>query len=98
MSRATAGTLIGVVFLLVGLGLVGLAVAPVIIGMLEVPHVHADVSLTVLFVGLATAIFGALLIPDAGAKSALTVIVATAGPYLPTFGRRKTDPPAGGAP
>lgn len=93
MSRATAGTALGVVFLLVGLALVGVGVLPVI----PAPHT-AHVMLTPLLIGVAFAVFGALLIPDAGAKTALTVIVTTAGPYLPTFGRRKTDPPAGGTP
>lgn len=96
MSRTARQTAIGVTFLVVGLVLVSLAVLPVVLGAVQHPPVHADVSLWFLFTGLAVAIFGALVIPGAGAQAALTVIVTTAAPYLPTFGRRKGD--TGGQP
>ena len=92
MSRAAAGTALGVVFLALGLALVGVAVLPVV----PAPHT-AHVALTPLLIGVGLAVFGALLIPDANAKTALTVIVTTAAPYLP-WGRRKDDVPPPPAP
>lgn len=94
MSRAAAATSLGLVFLLVGLALIGVAVLPVV----PAPHT-AHVALTPLFIGVAFSIFGALLIPSSGAQTALTVIVTTAAPYIPRFGgQRAGDPPKDGTP
>lgn len=101
-GSTTRQTAIGIVFLGLGLFLIGTAVAPVVIGMLEHPVTHADVTLSVLFVGLAVSLFGALLIPFSGAAPALQVFVTLAAPYIPKLGgNRAGDPPApptGGTP
>lgn len=92
MSRAVAGSVMGVLFLAVGLALVGVVVLPV----LPAPH-SAHVALTPLLVGVGLAVFGALLVDATETRTALTVIVTTAAPYLP-WSRRKDDPAPPAAP
>lgn len=90
MSTSLRQTIVGILFLALGLLLVGLAVAPAVIGMIE--HAHADVTLWLLGVGLVVAIYGALLIIPKEARGALGTLGSTAAPYVPW---RKTPPPGG---
>jgi hypothetical protein len=76
---------LGLLFLTVGLLLIGLAVSPFLIGLMATPRVHVDVTaLTLVFlgIGLFVAIFGALLIPFSGTAPAIKELVVVAGPVL----------------
>lgn len=80
---------LGYLILALGLGLVGLATAPTVIGMNAHPAVQVPVALTLLFVGLAVVILGALLIPSSGAGPVVTQFFALIAPWAP----RQLPPP-----
>lgn len=107
MSAERRQFALGLVFLAVGLVLIALAVSPVIIGLLETPRTHGDVSLPFLGLGVLVAVFGAWIIPSSGAPAAFTQIVVASGPLLnrvPGLSRvddpkpQAPTPPAGGVP
>jgi hypothetical protein len=97
MIRASV---IGFLFLVVGLVLIGLGAAPAVLGILATPHVRGDVDLTVLGIGIFLAIFGAWLVPSSGAGVAFSQIVLASGPLLdrvPGLSRvGDPKPPTGG--
>jgi hypothetical protein len=101
MTRQTA---LGILFLALGLLLVGIAVAPVVA--LLIAHQPAPAVTTVfvafILVGVVTAIFGGFLLPSSGVPAATTQLITIAGPYIPRFpgvsrvGDPPSLPPAGG--
>ena len=84
MSRPT---IIGILFLLIGLAIVAVVLAPVFVA-IKAHAPFAAPSVTLLIIGLAVLVFGALLIPFSGAGGAASSLLVIAGPYIPTFGRR----------
>ena len=82
----TRQTILGVLFICIGLAILALVGAPIGIAI----KAHAalpNVSITLLATGLGTALFGAWLLPSSGVGATTVNILAVAGPYIP-FGRR----------
>ena len=94
----TRPTLFGLLFLLVGLAIVGAVLAPVFVA-IRAHTAIVEPSVTLLCVGLVMLVFGALLIPFSGADEGASKLLVLAGPYIPTFGRRagsgEVPPPSG---
>ena len=79
-------TILGVLFLIVGLALIVLAALPAI--------QRQPVSFAFLALAVAVAVFGAWLLPSSGAPAAVQQIITVVGPYVPRLGgARAGDPP-----
>lgn len=76
-------TVIGLVFLLAGLTVLGFALA------------QHPIPLAILLTGVGVAVLGALIIPASGAYPAFQQIVVTVAPYVPFVGGRRAgdNPP-----
>lgn len=90
----------GLLFVVVGLALLGAVCAPVVVAIKAHGKVP-DLSLPLVLAGLGTALFGAWLFPSSGVGATTVNILSVAGPYIPTFGRRvsqgeQTTPPKQG--
>jgi hypothetical protein len=75
-------TILGVLFIIVGLALLVLVCAPVVIAI----HAHAalpSLSFSLVLTGLGTALFGAWLLPSSGVGGTAASILVVAGPYIP---------------
>jgi hypothetical protein len=79
MTATRGGTLLGVLFLLVGLAVTGMVI------------LNKPIATIPLCVGIATALLGALMIDPTAVKSGATDLGGIVGPYMPG-GRRATDP------
>lgn len=77
-------TLLGYVFLLLGLLIVLLAGAPILIALRAhtAPPPVTVLFLVFLLIGILVAIFGAWLVPNSGTSTAFTQFVVAAGPLL----------------
>jgi hypothetical protein len=83
----TRQTILGVLFLVVGLVVTGLALIPAVHGVAP--------SLVFLLTGIGVALFGAYLIPSSGAPVALTQLFVSLGTTnLPIVGGRRASDPA----
>lgn len=83
-------TILGVLFICIGLAILALVGAPIVIAI----KAHAalpNVSITLLGTGLGTALFGAWLLPSSGVGATTVNILSVAGPYIPSFGGRRTN-------
>jgi len=90
-------TVLGFLFLIVGLALLLVVCAPVVVAI----RGHAPVpglSLWLVLTGLGTALFGAWLLPSSGVGDTTVNILAVAGPYLPSFPGRRVNSGEQGAP
>lgn len=102
-------TLFGFVFLLIGLFLLMISVAPVLVAlkMHEKPPELTTLVVVLICIGLGTALFGAFLMPSSGAPTTFNNLMISLGrTNLPFVGGRKTteiaaaeaQPPAGPTP
>lgn len=81
MTTTRGGTLLGVVFLLVGLAVIGFAIA------------SHPIPTIPLLAGIFVALLGALMITPTRVEEGAKALVAIVGPYIPVqLGRRSTDP------
>ena len=83
----TRQTILGVLFICIGLAILALVGAPIVIA-IKAHSALPDVSIKLLITGLATSLFGAWLLPSSGVGATTVNILAVAGPFIPTFGRR----------
>jgi hypothetical protein len=88
-------TLLGLLFLLIGVVVIGAAVFPVL--------AHQPIAIWPLVAGIALSVFGAWLIPSSGAGPVVNQIIVTLGnTNLPFLGGRRAgdnpSPPKDGAP
>ncbi len=83
----TRQTILGFLFIVVGLGLLGIECAPIVVAIKAHGKVP-DLSLSLVIAGLGTTVFGAWLLPSSGVGATTINILSVAGPYIPTFGRR----------
>lgn len=91
----TRQTLLGLLFLLVGLAIVATVLAPVVAAVVAKTPAPA-ISLSLLVIGIGLALFGALLVPSSGVGPAMTQLtVVLSNTSLPFVGgRRAGDAPA----
>ena len=83
-------TILGLLFILVGLALLTVVCAPVVVAVRS----HAPIpslSFSLVIAGLGTALFGAWLLPSSGVGATTVNILAVAGPFIPSFGRRSNS-------
>lgn len=87
----TRQTLLGALFLLVGLAIIAVVLAPVVVAVLAKAPAPA-ISVFLLTIGIGLAVFGAWLIPSSGVGATVTqVTVALGGTTLPFFGGRRAS-------
>ena len=80
-------TILGLLFMFVGFALLLVVCAPVVVAILG-HTVLPSLSFALVLTGLGTALFGAWLLPSSGVGATTVNILAVAGPYIPSFGRR----------
>jgi len=80
-------TILGILFMFVGFALLLVVCAPVVVAVRSHAAVPA-LSFSLVLAGLGTALFGAWLLPSSGVGATTVNILAVAGPYIPSFGRR----------
>lgn len=87
----TRQTLLGALFLLVGLAIVAVVLAPVVVAVIG-KSPAPTISVFLLTIGIGLAVFGAWLIPSSGVGQTVTqVTVALGGTSLPFFGGRRAS-------
>lgn len=83
----TRQSFLGILFVLIGLGLLVIICAPVVVA-IEAHQALPDLKYSLVLVGLGVTVFGAWLIPSSGVGATTVNILSVAGPLLPSFGRR----------
>ena len=83
-------TILGLLFMFVGFALLVVVCAPVVVAILGHTALPG-LSFALVLTGLGTALFGAWLLPSSGVGATTVNILAVAGPYIPSFGRRAYD-------
>lgn len=89
----TRQTLLGLLFLLIGLAIIAVVLAPVVLA-IKAHTAPADLSVMQLVIGLAVTVFGAIVIPSSGAAPAIQNILVLASttnlPFIGGAARRTT--------
>lgn len=86
----TRQTILGVLFICIGLAILALVGAPIVIA-IRAHTTLPGLSLSMLLTGLGTALFGAWLLPSSGVGATTVNILSVAGPYIPSFGGRRAN-------